>query len=95
MGARTRPTILVSAISMRKMELLKRVSARKQPLDRNATAAVRKKILIPLHRSWNISQNSRKQSKKPRKAHERRNVARKTATLVIPTQKRIVGMVVL
>jgi hypothetical protein len=34
-------------------------------------------------------------SKRPRKVRERRNVAKNTATLVIPTQNRIVGTVVL
>jgi hypothetical protein len=67
---------------MTKKELYKRVSAETQPLDRSATAAVR--LLIPLGRS-----------KRLRKACERRSVARKTATLEIPTQNRIVGMVVL
>jgi hypothetical protein len=33
----------------------KRVSAGKQPLDRSAMAAVRKKLLIPLRKSWNAS----------------------------------------
>ncbi len=37
----------------------------------------------------------KKAVKKNRKARERRNVARNTATIVIPTQNRIMGMVVL
>ncbi len=41
------------------------------------------------------SQNLRKLSKRPRKVRERRNIAKNTPTLVIPTQNRIVSMVVL
>ncbi len=47
-----------------KMELYKRVSVGKQPLDKSATAAVR--LLIPSCRLWNASQNSRTWSKRPR-----------------------------
>ncbi len=93
MGECTQLIIPVSAVSMIKMELYKRVSVRKQPLDKSATAAVR--VVIPSRRSWNASQNLRRQSKSLRKARERRSVARKTATLVIPTRNRIMGTVVL
>ena len=55
----------------------------------------KKDQLIPLHNSWNASRNLRKLSKRSRKAHKRRNVAKNTATLVIPTQNRIMGTVVL
>jgi hypothetical protein len=34
---------------------LNMVSVGKQPLDINAMAVVRKTMLIPLHRSWDIS----------------------------------------
>jgi hypothetical protein len=87
--------IPVSAVSTRRMELLRTVSARKQPLDKNAMVMVRKTMLIPLRISWNTSRNSRKLSKRPRKACERRNVAKNTATLVILTRIRIRGTVVL
>ncbi len=93
MGARTRLIILVSAVSMIKMELYKRVSAEKQPLDRSAMAAVR--LLVPSCRSCNASRNLRRRSKRPRKVRKRRSIAKKTATLVIPTWNRIVGTVVL
>jgi hypothetical protein len=46
---------------------LKRALAGKQPLDRTATAAVQKNILIPSCRSWTVSQNSRKCQKDPEK----------------------------
>ncbi len=95
MGARTQLTIPVSVVSMKKMELYKRVSVQKQPLDRNAAAALRKNRTIPSRRSWNASQNLRKRSRKDTKAPERRGVATKAATLVIPTPNRIVGTVVL
>jgi hypothetical protein len=75
MGAHIQPIILVNAITMKRMEPLRIGSARKQPLGRNATEMVRKTMLIPSCNSWNASQNSRKLSKRPRKAHERRNVA--------------------
>ncbi len=50
MGARTQLTIPVSAVSTKRTELYKRVLVRKQPLDRNVTAAVRKNRAIPLRR---------------------------------------------
>ncbi len=56
-------------------------------------AIARKKVPIPSCSSGNASQNSRKLSRRPRKAHKRRNVARNTATLVILPQNRIMGMV--
>ena len=93
MGACTRPTILVSAVSTREKVLLKRVSAERQPLEWNAMAMVRKTMPIPSRNSWNTSQNWKKLSRRPRKAHKRRNVARNTATLVILPQNRIMGMV--
>ena len=80
---------------MTKMELYKRVSVGKLPMERNATAAVRKNCPIPSRRSWSASRNSRKPSKKARKAPIRESAATKAATLVIPTQNRIVGTVVL
>ncbi len=58
-------------------------------------AVVRKKLLIPSCRSWNASQNLRRQSKRLRKVNEKRSVAKKAAMLVILTQNRIVGTVVL
>ncbi len=67
----------------------------KAPLDRSATAAVRKNRKIPSRRLWNASRNLRKRSKRATKVPERRNVATNTATLVIPTPNRIVGTVVL
>ncbi len=88
------PIIPVTVISTKRMEPLRMVSARKQLLDRNATAMVRKTMLIPLRCSWNASQNSRKLSKGPKKTHERRNGAKNTATLVIPTRNRMMGTVV-
>ncbi len=73
----------------------KRVLVQKQPLGRNVTAAVRKNCAIPSRRLWNASRDSRKRSKRPAKAPERRNIATKVVTLVIPTPNRIVGTVVL
>jgi hypothetical protein len=46
MGARTQLTIPVSAVSTKRTELYKRVLVRKQPLDGNVTAAVRKNRAI-------------------------------------------------
>jgi hypothetical protein len=74
---------------------LKKSFSGKAAVGANATAMVRKTMLIPSRSSWSASRNSRKLSKRPRKARERRNVAKNTATLVIPTQNRIMGTVVL
>jgi hypothetical protein len=95
MGACTQLTIPVSAVSTKRTELYKRVLVRKQPLDRNVTAAARKNRAIPSRRLWNASRNSRKWSKRATEAPKRRNVATKVVTLVIPTPNRIVGTVVL
>jgi hypothetical protein len=46
MGVLTQPTILLSAISTRKMGLLSRFSVERQPLDRNTMAIIRKKMPI-------------------------------------------------
>ncbi len=67
----------------------------KLPMEKDPTAAVRMNLPIPLRRSWSASQNSRKRSRKARKVPTRGSAATKVATLVISTQNRIVGTVVL
>jgi hypothetical protein len=51
--------------SMRRMELINRVSARKQPLDRSARVLVRKTMLIPLRSSWNAPEELMKEETLP------------------------------